>query len=306
MHGRQRDGGDREHDRLGLLVPRAENPGESAEDHGRRESVEEVARQQVDEQRHRRRHVSAVPSPQRSRGPLVSPTPERHRQELEQEDRDVEADAPRDLEHGRVLRRLQGELVGVPRQAEVGEERDHHEGVAQEAHQDGGAAQPVEILSLEDIDHARHRERARSHRDPHQVEEDPQAPRVGVGEVRAGAEPQGEARDERDGAERHEQEEDPVERGQHLLPERLELDVAVVLGMLRRSRCVRHLLSPLPKEGVRGAEQGAHAYHRGGTAPSAVEVNAVKGFSPYVGKPSFSNGTLDRYSTVVPPSSFSP
>ena len=124
--------------------------------------------------------------------------PERHRQEFEQEDRDVEADAPRDLEHRRVLRRLQGELVGVPGQAEVGEERDHHEGVAQEAHQDGGAAQPVEVLSLEDVDDAGHRERARGHRDPHQVEEDPQAPRVGVGEVRAAAKPEGEARDEGD------------------------------------------------------------------------------------------------------------
>ena len=138
-----------------------------------------------------------------------------------------------------------------------------HEGVAQEAHQDGGAAQPVEILALEDIDHAGHRERARSHRDPHQVEEDPQAPRIGVGEVGAAAEPQGEARDQRDAAERHEQQEDPVERGQQLAPEGLEFDVAVVLGMLRRGRTVCHRLSPLPEEGVRGAEHGAHGHHRG-------------------------------------------
>ena len=237
MHGRQRDRRDREHDGLGLVIPRAEDPGEGAEHHGGREGVEEVARQQVDEQRHRSRHVGAVPSPQRSRGALEAEISEWHRQEFEQEDRDVEADAPRDLEHRRVLRRLQRELVGVPRQAEVGEERDHDEGVAQEAHQDGGAAHRVEILPLEDVDHARHRERARRHGDPYQVEEDPQAPRVGVGEVRAAAETQGETRDERDGAERHEQEEDPVERGQQLLvPERLEFDVAVVVGMLRRSR----------------------------------------------------------------------
>ena len=38
----------------------------------------------------------------------------------------------------------------------------------------------------------------------------------------------------------------------------------------------------------------------------AVWVKAGKGLAPYVGKPSFSNGTLDRYSTLVPPSSFSP
>ena len=44
----------------------------------------------------------------------------------------------------------------------------------------------------------------------------------------------------------------------------------------------------------------------GGTAPSAVLVKAGKGFSPNVGKPSFSNGTADRYTTLVPPSSFSP
>ena len=189
---------------------------------------------------------------------------ERDRQEFEQEDRDVEADAPRDLEHGRLLRRVQGERVEVPGQAEVGEESDRHEGVAQQAHQDGGAAEPVEILALEDVDHAGHRERTRGHRDPHQVEEDPQAPRVGVGEIGAAAEPQGEARDQRDATERHEQQEDPVERGQHLAQEGLELDVAVVLGMLRRGRSVCHRLSPLPEEGVRGAEQGAHGHHGGG------------------------------------------
>ena len=84
----------------------------------------------------------------------------------------------------------------MPRQAEVGDESDGHEGVAQEAHQDGGAAQPVEVLSLEDVDHAGHRERARRHRDPHEIEEDPQAPRVGVGQVSAATEPEGEARDQ--------------------------------------------------------------------------------------------------------------
>ena len=47
-------------------------------------------------------------------------------------------------------------------------------------------------------------------------------------------------------------------------PEGLEFDVAVVLGMLRRGRIVRHRLSPLPEEGVRGAEQGAHGHHGGG------------------------------------------
>ena len=44
----------------------------------------------------------------------------------------------------------------------------------------------------------------------------------------------------------------------------------------------------------------------GGTAPSAVVLKAGNGFSPYVGKPSFSNGTREMYSTLVPPSSFSP
>ena len=185
---------------------------------------------------------------------------EGHRQELQQEDRDVEADAPRDLEHGRVLRRVQGERVEVPGQAEVGEQGDRHERVAQQAHQDGGASQPVEILALEDIDHAGHRECARGDRDPHQVEQDPQAPRIGVGEVGAAAKPHGEARDERDGAERHERQEDPVERRQQLAPEDLEFDVAVVV---RRSRSIRHCLSPLPEEGIPGAEQGAHRHHGG-------------------------------------------
>ena len=44
----------------------------------------------------------------------------------------------------------------------------------------------------------------------------------------------------------------------------------------------------------------------GGTAPSAAAVNRGNGFSPNVGNPSFSNGTDERYSTLVPPSSFSP
>ncbi len=64
VHGRQRDGGDGEHDRLGLRSRRAEDPGERAEDSRPSPSrVEEVAREQVDEQRHCARHVGAVPSP---------------------------------------------------------------------------------------------------------------------------------------------------------------------------------------------------------------------------------------------------
>ena len=125
MHGRQRNGGDRQHDRLGLLVPRPEDPGEGAEYNSGRQRVEQAARQQVDEQRHRSGHIRAVPAPQRIRRSLVAELPEGDRQELEQKNRHVEADAPRDLEHGRVLRRLQRELVGVPRQVEIGEERHH-------------------------------------------------------------------------------------------------------------------------------------------------------------------------------------
>ena len=96
---------------------------------------------------------------------------------------------------------LQAELVGVPGQAKVGEERDHHERITKEARKDGCTTQPIEILSMEDIDHAGHRERARRDRDPHEVEKDPQAPRVSVRQVSAAAESQGEARDQRDEAE---------------------------------------------------------------------------------------------------------
>jgi hypothetical protein len=113
--------------------------------------------------------------------------------------------------------------------------------------------------------------------------------------------PEGEARDQRDAAERHEQEEDPVERGHQLVPERLEFDVAVVSGMLRRSRSVCHRLNPFPDQGVRGAEQSAHAHYGRRNGAERRLVKAGKGFSLYVGKPSFSNGTADRYTMLVPP-----
>ena len=62
------------------------------------------------------------------------------------------------------------------------------------------------------------------------------------------------------GAERHEQQEDPVERRQQLAPE--ESRIRRGRGPAdRRSRSVRHGLSPLPEEGVPGAEQGAHGHH---------------------------------------------
>ena len=67
----------------------------------------------------------------------------------------------------------------------------------------------------------------------------------------------------RDAAERHEQQEDPVEGGHQLVSERLEFDVAVVCGMLRRSRSVCQRLNSLPEEGVHGAEQRAHGHHGG-------------------------------------------
>ncbi len=60
------------------------------------------------------------------------------------------------------------------------------------------------------------------------------------------------------------------------------------------------------KKAYAAPSRAATAITAGGTAPSAVLVKAGKGFSPYFGKPSFSNGTADRYSTLVPPNSFSP
>ena len=96
-----------------------------------------------------------------------------------------------------MLRRLQGELIRVPGQAQIREQRDRHEGVTQQAHEDRRATEPVKILSLEDVDDAGQRERAGGDRDPDQVEDDPEAPRIGVGEVGAAAEAEGEARHKR-------------------------------------------------------------------------------------------------------------
>ena len=48
-----------------------------------------------------------------------------------------------------------------------------------------------------------------------------------------------------------------------LVPRRLEFDVAVLLGTLRRSGTVGDRLGPLPEEGVRGAKQAAHGHHGG-------------------------------------------
>ena len=54
--------------------------------------------------------------------------------------------------------------------------------------------------------------------------------------------------------------------------------MAVVSGMLRR--CVRHLLSPLPEEGVHGAEHGAHADHGGGNGAERRRAEGRKGLFP--------------------------
>ena len=74
----------------------------------------------------------------------------------------------------------------------------------------------------------------------------------------------------------------------------------------RASRVIRHLLRPLPEEGVRGAEQRADADHGGRNGAERRLGESRERLLADVGKPSFSNGTLDRYSTLVPPSSFSP
>ena len=193
------------------------------------------------------------------------------REELQREDRDVEADAPRDLEHRRVLGRLQAELVEVPRQAEVGDERDGDERVAQQAHEHGFSAEPVQVFSLEDVDHPGHGERARGDGDPDEVEEDPEAPGIGVGEVGAAAEAEGEPRDHREAAERDEDQQDPVERGHQPLVQPLELDVMAVVGVgvgrVHAARSVRDRLHPLAEERVGGAEQGAERHHGGRHGP---------------------------------------
>jgi hypothetical protein len=46
---------------------------------------------------------------------LETPSLKWNREELKEKDRDVEADTPRDLEHGGLLGRLQAQLIEVPR-----------------------------------------------------------------------------------------------------------------------------------------------------------------------------------------------
>ena len=53
------------------------------------------------------------------------------------------------------------------------------------------------------------------------------------------------------------------------MPERLEFDVAAV--------GVSHRLNPLPEEGVRGAEQGAHGHHGGGNGAERLVGERRKG-----------------------------
>ena len=180
-----------------------------------------------------------------------------------------------------MVRRIESELIGLPGQAEIRDERDHHERVAQETHQHGGSAEPVEVLSLKDVDGSRHRERARRHGDPDEVEGDPQPPGIGVGEARAAAETEGEPRHQRHAAEGHERQKEPVERGQQLLAEGLELHVvAVTVGARDR---VRALL----EEGVDGAERRADRHDGGRHGPEGRRRELRKRFLPVRREPEF-------------------
>ena len=185
VHGRERHGRDREHDRLAPAARLPEDPGQGPEDDGGAGRVREVAREHEDEERHRDRDVDARPALPGLHRPREPPPLERDRQELEEKDRHVEADAPRDLEHGRLLGGIHAERIEVPRQAEVGDERHRDEGVAQEAHEHGSPAEGIQVLPLEDVDEAGGRERSGGHGDPDEVEDDPEPPGIRVREMRA-------------------------------------------------------------------------------------------------------------------------
>ena len=301
------DGRDRQQDRLEPPVPRPEQPGERPEDDGGRGRVDQVAGHHEDEQRDREGHVGAGPLLPERQEPVEAHPLQDDREELHGEDRDVEADAPGDLEHRRVIRGLQAELVEVPGQAEVRDERDGDERVAQQAHQHRFSAEPVQVFSLEDVDRPGHGERPGGDGDPDQVEDDPEAPRVGVGEVRAAAEAEGEPGDHRHAAERHQGEQDPVERGHQPLVQPLESDVMAVVRraspVSTAARAVRHRLHPFSEVRVDGPEQGADRHHRGRHGPERRRRKAAEMVSPRTsGNPSFSKGTAERYSTLVPPS----
>ena len=87
----------------------------------------------------------------------------------------------------------------MPRQAKISNQRDRDKRVAQQTHEHGGPAHGVEILALKDIDESGGRERAGSHRDPDQIEDDPESPGVSVRKVRATTQAQGESGDEGNG-----------------------------------------------------------------------------------------------------------
>ena len=78
---------------------------------------------------------------------------------------------------------------------------------------------------------------------------------------------------------------------QQRAPERLEFDVAVVVGVAR----IRHRLSPLPEEGVRGAEQGAHGHHGGRHGAERRLGEGRKGLLPVRREAEF----LERHSRQV-------
>ena len=80
--------------------------------------------------------------------------------------------------------------------------------------------------------------------------------------MRAAAKAKDETRHHRHAAERHQEQEHPVERGQQLLAEGLELDVVTVVRGVRGPGS-RDRGNALAEEGIGGAERGAD-HHDGG------------------------------------------
>ena len=220
------------------------------------------------------------------------------------EDGDVQTHTPRDLEHRRLLGRLQPELPEVPGQAEVGDQGDGDERVAQEAHEHGGPAHGIQVLSPEDVDHARRWRRRRRRPRSRPGRRRSTAPRRYVldrcvlppspSANRATSEIAPNAIS----AIRH-----PVEGGQQRLPDGARTPDArhgLVAGGVRR-RQGDPGGPPLEARRPRSPNTAPRAMTAGGTACRAKPVYAGNALSPTSGNPSFSNGTDDRYSTSCRP-----
>ena len=134
------------------------------------------------------------------------PRLEERRRDLDPEDRHVRHDAERDLEERRArvpVAHVERDAVEEPRPADVEEDRDRRHRVAERAREERGPHGRVELALVQDVDEERDRVAAAAERRArHDVERDPEPPRVAVVQRRRAAEAGREAVEHRGDADR--------------------------------------------------------------------------------------------------------